>query len=39
MLCEKAEVEKLAKEQKLGTEEMGRKIRYDFSKKLQKRKC
>lgn len=26
----KADVEKLAKEQKLGTEEMGRKIRYEF---------
>lgn len=28
------EVEKLAKEQKLGTEEMGRKIRYDFFKEV-----
>lgn len=38
MLCEKAEVEKLAKEQKLGTEEMGRKIRYDFFKEVAKKK-
>ncbi len=30
----KAEVEKLAKEQKLGTEEMGRKIRYEFFKQV-----
>ena len=33
----KAEVEKLAKEQKLGTEEMGRKIRYDFFKEVAKK--
>mgnify|MGYP004499756501 CR=1 FL=1 len=30
----KADVEKLAKEQKLGTEEMGRKIRYEFFKQV-----
>lgn len=30
----KVEVEKLAKEQKLGTEEMGRKIRYEFFEKI-----
>lgn len=29
-----ADVEKLAKEQKLGTEEMGRKIRYEFFKEI-----
>ena len=33
----KVEVEKLAKEQKLGTEEMGRKIRYDFFKEIAKK--
>lgn len=30
----KVEVEKLAKEQKLGTEEMGRKIRYEFFEEI-----
>ena len=35
----KAEVEKLAKEQKLGTEEMGRKIRYDFFKEVAKKEA
>ncbi len=33
----KVEVEKLAKEQKLGTEEMGRKIRYEFFKEIAKK--
>ena len=33
----KADVEKLAKEQKLGTEEMGRKIRYEFFKEIAKK--
>lgn len=32
-----ADVEKLAKEQKLGTEEMGRKIRYSFFKEVAKK--
>lgn len=32
-----ADVEKLAKEQKLGTEEMGRKIRYNFFKEVAKK--
>ena len=33
----KVEVEKLAKKQKLGTEEMGRKIRYEFFKEIAKK--
>ena len=33
----KVEVEKLAKEQKLGTEEMGRKIRYEFFEEIAKK--
>ena len=39
ILCyvKKVEVEKLAKEQKLGTEEMGRKIRYEFFEEIAKK--
>ena len=33
----KVEVEKLAKQQKLGTEEMGRKIRYEFFNEVAKK--
>ena len=35
----KIEVEKMAKEQKLGTEEMGRKIRYNFFEEIAKKEC